>query len=204
MNVERYTVHPTAEVSSQAEIGAGTRIWHEAQVREGARLGSDCIVGKGAYIDSGVRIGNAVKIQNRASIYHGTTIEDGVFIGPHVVCTNDLKPRAINPDGTPKSDDDWDVGKILVRYGASLGAGSVILPGRIIGRFALVGAGSVVTKDVPDHAIVVGNPARIVGYACACASKLVVHGQAAECNVCGRRYSIDSSEQGTVLKEKQS
>lgn len=162
------TIHPTADVSSGAAIGDGTRIWHEAQVREGARLGANCIVGKGVYIDFDVPIGNAVKIQNRASIYHGTTIEDGVFIGPHVVFTNDRLPRAITPDGQPKSDDDWEVGQTLVRYGASVGAGSVILPGITIGTFALVGAGSVVTRDVPDHALVVGNPARIAGYACRC------------------------------------
>lgn len=198
-----FTVHPTADVSRDADIGVGTRIWHEAQVREGASIGEDCIVGKGVYIDFGVQIGDAVKIQNRASIYHGTTIEDGVFIGPHVVFTNDMRPRAINPDGTPKSDDDWEVGETTVRYGASIGAGSVILPGRSIGRFALVGAGSVVTKDVPDHAIVVGNPARIVGYACACAGKLNVHDKTAECDSCGHRYNVAVDGSRVVISESE-
>ena len=185
MSVRQVTIHPTAEVSPEASIGPGTRIWHEAQVREGARIGADCIVGKGAYIDFDVRVGDRVKIQNRASIYHGTTIEDGVFVGPHVVFTNDLRPRAINPDGSAKSDDDWEVGPIVVRYGASVGAAAVVLPGVEIGRFALVGAGAVVTRPVAGHAIVVGNPARPVGYACACGEKL--DGELA-CPACGARW----------------
>lgn len=198
-----FIAHPSAEVSSQSTIGAGTRIWHGAQVREGAHLGENCIVGKDAYIDFDVYIGDAVKIQNRASIYHGTTIEDGVFVGPHVVFANDMRPRAINADGTPKSDDDWEVGKTTVRYGASIGAGSIILPGRTIGRFALVGAGAVVTRDVPDHVIVVGNPARTVGYACACAAKLsTLLEDTAACEVCGRRYIVEPVEDGVSIREK--
>jgi UDP-2-acetamido-3-amino-2,3-dideoxy-glucuronate N-acetyltransferase len=197
-----FITHSSADVSPEAMIGAGTRIWHEAQIREGATLGRECIVGKGVYIDFGVRIGNAVKIQNRASIYHGTTIEDGVFIGPHVVFANDMRPRAINPDGAPKTDDDWGVGETVVRYGASLGAGSIILPGIDIGRFALVGAGAVVTKDVPAHAIVIGNPARMVGYACACASKLTIDGDNAECIACGRQYSVTAIANHYAIEER--
>jgi UDP-2-acetamido-3-amino-2,3-dideoxy-glucuronate N-acetyltransferase len=177
-------------VSERATIGEGTRIWHEAQVREGATLGANCIVGKGAYVDANVSIGNNVKIQNRASVYHGTTIEDGVFIGPHVVFTNDRVPRAITPDGVLKRDDDWVVGETRVCYGASIGAGSIILPGLLIGRFALVGAGSVVTRDVPDHAIVIGNPARRVGYACVCGHKLSMSDITAVCPECSRTYSL--------------
>jgi acetyltransferase-like isoleucine patch superfamily enzyme len=193
------TIHPTADVSPRANLGAGTRIWHEAQVREGARLGESCIVGKGAYIDFDVHIGSRVKIQNRASIYHGTTIEDGAFIGPHVVFTNDLRPRSINPDGSLKSDDDWTVGETVVRYGASIGAGSVILPGVTIGRFALVGAGAVVTRSVPDHAIVVGNPARRVGHACACGAKLALEGAVATCPVCWAVYGTRAADGGPVV-----
>ncbi len=185
MSMRQVTIHPSADVSPDASIGPGTRIWHEAQVREAARLGADCIVGKGAYIDFGVQVGDRVKIQNRASVYHGTTLEDGVFVGPHVVFTNDLRPRAINPDGTLKSDDDWAVGPIVVRHGASVGAAAVVLPGVEIGRFALVGAGSVVTRSVPDHVIVVGNPARPVGYACACGEKL---GDDLACPACGATW----------------
>jgi acetyltransferase-like isoleucine patch superfamily enzyme len=175
------TVHPSAHVSPHAEIGAGTQIWHEAQVRERARLGANCIVGKGVYVDVDVVIGHNVKIQNRASIYHGTTIEDGVFIGPHVVFTNDRLPRAITPDGSLKSDADWTVGSIVVRYGASIGAGSIVLPDVTIGRFALIGAGSVVTRDVPDHGLVVGNPARLVGHVCACGGRLTIQREIGRC-----------------------
>lgn len=191
-------IHQSADVSADAVIGAGTRIWHEAQVREGVHMGTNCIVGKGAYIDFGVCVGDSVKIQNRASVYHGTTIEDGVFIGPHVVFTNDMRPRAITPTGAPKTDDDWEVGETTVRYGASIGASSVILPGVVIGQFALVGAGSVVTKHVPDHAIVVGNPARVVGYACACAGKLTVAQSRATCPICGRGYRVEEIQAGQV------
>lgn len=191
-------IHSTADVSPKSEIGAGTCIWHEAQVRENARLGEECIVGKGVYIDFDVVIGSRVKIQNRASVYHGTTIEDGVFIGPHVVFTNDRLPRAITPEGNLKSDDDWELGQTHVCYGASIGAGSIILPGLSIGRFALIGAGSVVTRDVPDHGIVVGNPARLVGYACACGNKLAVDGTAGACHMCGRSYTIGGNRTDVI------
>jgi UDP-2-acetamido-3-amino-2,3-dideoxy-glucuronate N-acetyltransferase len=166
------TIHPTAEVSPQAYIGDGCKIWHQAQVREHARLGDNCIVGKGSYIDFDVEIGNNVKIQNGVFIYHGVTIEDGVFIGPRVCFTNDMYPRAITLEGNLKTDSDWEVGRTLVCYGASIGAGAIILPDVVIGRFALVGAGAVVTKDVPDHGLVLGNPARLVGFVCRCAQRL--------------------------------
>ena len=165
-------IHATAEVSPKAQIGEATQIWHHAQVREGAKIGRSCIIGKNVYIDFGVIIGDNVKIQNNASIYHGATVEDGVFIGPHACLTNDKIPRAITPGGELKSSADWVVGKILVKYGASIGAGAVILPDVTIGRFAMVGAGAVVTRDVPDYGLVVGNPARLVGYVCRCGRRL--------------------------------
>lgn len=180
-------IHPSAEVSPLATIGEGTRIWHQAQVRERARIGRSCIIGKGAYIDFDVAIGDRVKIQNGASIYHGATIEDGVFVGPHACLTNDKLPRAITPDGELKRDADWEVGEILVQYGASIGAGAIILPGVTLGRFAMVGAGAVVTRDVAAHALVVGNPARQVGFVCACGQPLESvsrHGEA-ECQAAG-------------------
>ena len=157
-------IHPTAEVSPQASIGEGTRIWHQAQIRERARIGEQCIIGKGVYIDLDVVIGSQVKVQNGASIYHGATIEDGVFIGPHACFTNDRLPRAITPDGQLKGDSDWEVGRTLVQRGASIGAGAILLPGVTVGTFAMVGAGAVVTHDVPAHGLVVGNPARPVSY----------------------------------------
>ena len=184
-------IHPTAEVSPEANIGPGTRVWHQVQIRERARIGSNCIVGKGAYIDFGVAIGSNVKIQNGVFVYHGVTVEDGVFLGPGVILTNDKLPRAVNPDGSLKSDDDWEVSLTLVKRGAALGAGSVILPGVTIGEFALVGAGAVVTRDVPDHGVVYGNPARLRGYVCRCGRSLVLD-QAGRwrCTACKEDYAL--------------
>lgn len=189
-------IHPTADVSPKATLGPGTRVWHEVQVREGAVLGRNCILGKGAYVDFGVRIGDNVKVQNRASVYHGVTLENGVFVGPHVVFTNDRLPRAINSDGSLKSDADWEVGEILVKEGASLGAASVIVAGVTIGRFALVGAGSVVTRDVPDFGLVYGNPARLEGYVCENGHRAEDTGEQRDggtlyrCPTCGREVIV--------------
>ena len=165
-------IHPTAEVSPEAEIGPGTSIWNQAQVRERARIGAGSIIGKNVYVDTDVVIGDRCKIQNNVSLFHGVTVEDGVFIGPHVCFTNDRLPRAINPDGSPKTDDDWEVSPILVRHGAALGANSTILPGVEIGRWAMVGSGSVVTRDVADYALVAGNPARRMASVCPCGTTL--------------------------------
>ncbi|MDY6875223.1 MAG: acyltransferase [Chloroflexota bacterium] len=169
---ENVRIHPTAEVSPQAQIGAESLIWHQAQVREGVCLGRNCIVGKGAYIDFDVQIGDNVKVQNGVSIYHGVTIEDGVFLGPHACLTNDKLPRAANTDGSLKGADDWVVSPILVRQGAAIGACAVVLPGVTIGRWAMVGAGAVVTRDVPDYGLVWGNPARLRGFVCPCGERL--------------------------------
>lgn len=188
-------IHPTADVSPEAQIGEGTSIWHQAQVREGACLGRNCIIGKGVYVDLGVQIGDNVKIQNYVSIYHGVQIEDGVFVGPHVCFTNDNLPRAVDPDGALKGAGDWVVEQILVRRGASLGANATILPKVEIGEWALVGAGAVVTKDVPAHGLVAGNPARLVGFVCACGRRLEDGEEeggfvAAQCTSCGAIVAI--------------
>lgn len=189
MEHQAAVVHPTAQVSAQAVLGRGTRIWNNSQVRENVRIGESCILGKDVYIDFDVVIGDCVKIQNGVFVYHGTTIESGVFIGPGVIFTNDKRPRAINPDGSLKGNEDWEVGRIHVGYGASIGAGAIILPEVTIGRFALVAAGAVVTRDVPDFALVLGNPARQQGYVCRCATRLVEMsaGQFC-CPSCGERY----------------
>ena len=160
-------IHPTAEVSDQATIGEGTSIWHHCQIRPGVRLGQNCNIGKGVYVDAGVQIGDNVKIQNYVSVYHGVTVEDGVFIGPHVCFTNDMRPRAVNPDGSPKSADDWVLSETCVQRGAALGANSTIRCGITIGEWAMVGSGSVVTRDVPAHGLVFGNPARLRAFVCA-------------------------------------
>jgi acetyltransferase-like isoleucine patch superfamily enzyme len=172
VNDRSVRIHPTAEVAASASIGPGTSIWNQAQVREDARIGASCIIGKNAYVDAGVSIGDGVKIQNTVSLYRGVTVESGVFIGPHVCFTNDNVPRAVNADGTPKTDADWSVSPTLVRSGAALGANATILPGITIGRWAMVGAGSVVTGDVADFELVAGNPARRIGSACPCGAPL--------------------------------
>jgi acetyltransferase-like isoleucine patch superfamily enzyme len=157
-------IHTTADVSDKAIVGEGTSIWHQAQVREGEQLGKNCVIGKGVYIDFGVTLGDNVKIQNYVSVYHGVEICDGVFVGPHVCFTNDLLPRAINPDGTLKAADDWALSKTIIKEGAALGANSTIRCGISIGKWALIGSGSVVTNDVPDYGLVWGNPARLQGF----------------------------------------
>jgi acetyltransferase-like isoleucine patch superfamily enzyme len=190
-----HKVHPTAEVSEHADIGDGTSIWHQSQVREGAHIGRNCILGKGVYVDAGVSIGDNVKIQNYVSVFHGVTLEDGVFIGPHVCFTNDLKPRAINPDGSLKAADDWVLTTTLVKRGAALGANSTVRCGVTIGAWAMGGSGSVVTRDLPDHALAFGNPARIHGFVCFCGEQLEKQAQSggvvtATCPACGASIEI--------------
>lgn len=174
---EKVYIHPSSDVSSNAIIGAGTKIWQHCQVREQAEIGENCILSKGVYIDAGAKIGNNVKIQNGISIYHGVTLEDGVFCGPHCVFTNDKRPRAINPDGTLKGASDWEVSETRVKKGASIGAHATIICGVTIGKWAMIGAGAVVTKDVPDYGLVIGNPARLYGFVCPCGQKLTVSKQ---------------------------
>jgi UDP-2-acetamido-3-amino-2,3-dideoxy-glucuronate N-acetyltransferase len=165
-------IHPTADVSARASIGAGSKIWHRVHIREGATIGQGCVLGKDVYIDAQVRIGNHVKIQNGVSIYHGVTLEDGVFCGPHCVFTNDLHPRSINLDGSPQAD--WTLSETLVKSGASIGAQATLVCGITIGHWAMIGAGAVVTRDVPDYGLVYGNPARLRGFVCHCGEKLQV------------------------------
>ncbi len=165
-------IHPTAEVDPRAQISANAKIWHYCQIRQDARIGNECILGKGVYVDFGVQIGNQCKLQNGVKVYHGATLEDGVFMGPQSCILNDKNPRAITPDGALKSDADWEVGLVLIRRGASIGAGALILPNVTVGEFALVGSGAVVTRNVPNRGLVVGNPARLIGYVCDCGRRL--------------------------------
>lgn len=157
-------IHNTADVAANARVAATARVWHYAQVREDATIGENCIVGRGAYIGTGVVVSDNCKIQNYALIYEPAKLARGVFIGPAVVFTNDQFPRAINADGTPKSATDWDPVGVTVHEGASIGAASVCIAPVTIGAWSLIGSGSTVVKDVPDFALVVGNPARRVGW----------------------------------------
>jgi acetyltransferase-like isoleucine patch superfamily enzyme len=188
-------IHPTAEVSDKAQIGEGSSVWHHAQVREGVKIGSNCIIGKGVYVDAGVPIGDNVKIQNYVSVYHGVILEDGVFVGPHVCFTNDMRPRAVNPDGSLKAADDWVLSETRVKKGAALGANSTIRCGITIGEWAMVGSGSVVTKDVPAHGLVYGNPAHLRGFVCACGEIADRDGEngavvTLKCPKCGRTFEV--------------
>jgi Serine acetyltransferase len=178
-------IHESAHVSPEASIGDGTKVWINSQIREKAVIGRDCIISKDTYIDTEVRIGNGVKVQNGVSIYHGVTVEDEVFIGPNAAFTNDYIPRAFNVD--------WKVTPTLVKRGASIGANATVICGHTIGEYALVGAGSVVTKDVPDHGLVVGNPARLMGYVCRCGERLDGSGL---CHSCGERFDIPKGGRG--------
>ena len=159
MTVSVRIVH-SADVADSARLGDGTSVWHLAQVREHAVLGTNCIVGRGAYVGTGVRMGDNCKLQNYALVYEPAVLEDGVFVGPATVFTNDHYPRSIDPDGTLKRGDDWEAVGVTCRTGSSIGARSVVVAPVTIGRWALVAAGSVVTKDVPDFALVAGAPAK--------------------------------------------
>lgn len=171
-------IHPTAEVSDEATIGAGTSIWHQAQVREGARVGERCSLGKGVYIDTGVSLGDEVRVQNYVSVYRGVTVGHRVFLGPHCVFSNDFYPRAFVTD--------FEVTPTVVEDGASICTNATIVCGNRVGAYAMVGAGAVVTRDVPPHALVVGNPARVRGWVCELGHKMEqVEGGGHHCPRCG-------------------
>lgn len=183
-----YYAHPTAVVESE-DIGEGTKIWHFAHVRQGSKMGKNCNVGKSVYVDTEAVIGNNVKIQNFVSVYKGVVIEDDVFVGPSATFTNDLYPRAFI----------WDeehVVPTLVRRGASIGANSTVICGVTIGEYAMVGAGSVVARDVPAFALVLGNPAEVRNWICYCGRRLENALRESEtvtiyrCNTCGREVEI--------------
>lgn len=154
----------SADVADSARLGEGSAVWHLAQVREDAVLGENCIVGRGAYVGTGVRMGDNCKLQNYALVYEPAVLEDGVFVGPAVVFTNDHFPRSIDPEGRLKRGDDWEAVGVVCRTGASIGARAVCVAPVTIGRWALIAAGAVVTKDVPDFALMAGVPAKRVGW----------------------------------------
>lgn len=172
-----YYVHPSAVIDEKVDVGTGTKIWINVQIREFAKIGLNCIIGKDSYIDHHVTIGDNTKIQNSVNIFYGVTIEQDVFVGPGVTFTNDLFPRA--------HDDNWKVTETIVRRGASIGANSTITPGVEIGEHVMIGAGSVVTKSIEPHALVMGNPAKKIGYVCSCGQKL---DDEFCCLQCGSKY----------------
>lgn len=180
-------IHATAVVDAPAAIGEGTKIWHFSHVSENARIGVNCSIGQNVFVGKGVIIGNSCKIQNNVSVYEGVTLEDGVFCGPSMVFTNVINPRA-------EIERKHEFKQTLVRQGASIGANVVVICGVTIGRYAFVGAGTVVTKDVPDFSLVVGNPAHQTGIMCACANKLP-EGEwtNAKCSACNRSYRRDGA-----------
>jgi UDP-2-acetamido-3-amino-2,3-dideoxy-glucuronate N-acetyltransferase len=196
-------IEPSADVSDKATIGDGTLIWHLVQVREDAVLGANCVIGRGAYIGPGVQLGDNCKVQNYALLYEPAVLEDGVFVGPAVVLTNDEYPRAVTPEGRLKGPDDWTEVAVHIREGAAIGARSVCVAPVTIGRWALVAAGSVVTRDVPDFALVAGVPARRLGWVGHAGVRLTEQGGGEDgastwvCPQTGRRYA----ERDGVLTE---
>jgi UDP-2-acetamido-3-amino-2,3-dideoxy-glucuronate N-acetyltransferase len=178
-------VHPTAVVDAGAEIGAGTRVWHFAHVMGGARIGRECSLGQNVFVGRDVVIGDNVKIQNNVSVYEGVILEDDVFCGPSMVFTNVLNPRSHVPRK-------HEYRPTLVRRGATIGANATVLCGHTIGRYAFVAAGAVVTRDVPDHGLVMGAPARIDGWMCRCGTRLSFAEESAACVACGEKYRLEA------------
>jgi UDP-2-acetamido-3-amino-2,3-dideoxy-glucuronate N-acetyltransferase len=180
-----YFVHESSYVDAPCEIGAGTKIWHFSHVMKNCRIGERCNIGQNVVISPGVTIGHNVKIQNNVSVYTGVILEDDVFCGPSMVFTNVNTPRS----HVSRNDPDKDYLKTLVKRGASIGANATVVCGHTVGEYAFVGAGAVVTKDVPPYAMVYGNPARIRGWACQCGVKLAFTNDQATCSECGQTYA---------------
>jgi len=191
-------IHTTAVVDKTAKIEKGTKVWHFVHVRENAEIGRDCVLGHSVYVGSGVKIGNGVKLENRATIYEGVKIEDKVFVGPHVTFTNDPYPRSFSTD--------WEIVGTFVREGASIGAGSVVMCGVTIGEYAMIGVGSVVTKDIPSHALAYGNPAEVRGFVCKCGRNLKEEKKKRDfvlmkCLRCGEKYKIPTENYAKISRK---
>jgi acetyltransferase-like isoleucine patch superfamily enzyme len=192
-------VHPTAVVDKTAVLGDGTKVWHFVHVRENAEIGRNCVLGHSVYVGKGVKIGNGVKLENRANVYEGVKIEDKVFVGPHVTFTNDPYPRSFSSD--------WKIVETLVKEGASIGAGSVVMCGVTVGEYAMIGAGSVITDDAPPHALMYGNPAKVRGFVCKCGRTLKKEEESRKfvlmkCSKCGEKYEISTENFAKIRKNE--
>lgn len=188
-----YFVHESSYIDEPCQIGTGTKIWHFSHIMPGARVGESCNIGQNVVISSGVILGNGVKIQNNVSVYTGVICEDDVFLGPSCVFTNVINPRSFIERKT-------EYKTTLIKQGATIGANATVICGNTIGRYALIGAGAVVSKDIPDYALLVGNPARIIGYVCKCGERLAFNeaGQA-QCIVCAAQYMKENEVVREVL-----
>jgi len=184
MSNRNYFIHPSSFIDDDVQIGEGTKIWHFCHIMSGAKIGKNCKIGQSVFIDRDVKIGNNVKIQNNVSVYRGVTLEDNVFCGPSMAFTNVFNPRSAYPR------DIREYRGTLVKKGATIGANATIICGVTLGENAFIGAGTVVTEDVPDYALVYGNPARIKGWMCECGEKLEFKNDRAICNKCGKEYKI--------------
>lgn len=182
---KNYFVHESSYIDDGCEIGEGTKIWHFCHIQTGAKIGKKCSLGQNVNISNNVIMGDGCKVQNNVSLYEGVVLEDNVFCGPSCVFTNDLTPRAKYPKGRA------NYKKTLIKEGASIGANATVVCGHTIGRCALIGAGAVVTCDVPDYALMLGIPTRLVGYVCRCGDRLTFHEEKAHCSACGRSYQMN-------------
>jgi UDP-2-acetamido-3-amino-2,3-dideoxy-glucuronate N-acetyltransferase len=199
VSMRKAKVEPTSIVDESAVIKDGTRVWNFVHVRENAKIGKKCVLGDYIYVGKGVKIGNSVKLENRTTIYEGVTIEDDVFVGPHVTFTNDFIPRSFSTD--------WKIHPTYVKRGASIGAGTVIVCGVTIGEYALIGAGSVVTKNMPSHALAYGNPARVRGFVGRNGRKLEIKKKTKNyvlmiCPACKEQYKIPLEDYARIRSEE--
>ncbi len=182
-----FYVHPSATVAEGAKIGKGTKIWHHCQIQSGAQIGENCVIGHNCFVGGQAKLGNGVKLECNIDVWDLVTLEDYVFVGPSAVFTNDINPRAKYPKKKYPQFGKWI--PTLVKEGASIGANATIVCGNTIGRYAMIGAGAVVTRDVPDYAIVAGVPAKVIGWICECGGKLKFKNNKAKCPKCERQYS---------------